>query len=117
MFHKTIMKLYNISNGVSADGTPVSPNVQYLAAGKLADVLAPPIEQKVDIKIGQSDEAKHSQEKLYGEMKKLAENQQKLLEAGHSIEEVQRLNLVIDVEEDDGEAEWAELNDEGKIDG
>ena len=103
MFHESLMKQYELMNGQASDGAFVSAQVQHLAAKTLAELTAQPIEQKVEIKIGQSDEAKASQEKTYIELEKIAKNQQALLRAGHSIEEVQRLNLKIEVESNDDE--------------
>ena len=87
----------------------VSFHVQHLAAKTLIEVLIPLEEQKVDIKIGQSDDAKAHNEKMFGEMRKIAENQQELLRQGHSLEDIQRLNLKIEIEEDNGEEEYAEI--------
>ena len=101
--HKALMKEAELMGGYDAHGRECSPTVQHLAAAKILDMLAPPIEQKVDIKIGQSDEAKDSQAKMIHEMKKIAENQERLLRDGHSIEEVQRLNLTIEVEDEDSD--------------
>jgi len=104
MFHAAVMKQYDLMNGKSADGEPVSPHVQHLSAKTLAELTAAPVEQKVDIKIGQSDDVKSQQEKTYKELEKIAINQQKLLEQGVPIEEVQKLNLRIsasDAEEED----------------
>jgi len=109
MFHASIMKQFNLMNGLSAAGSPVSAMVQHLAAKALADLTAPPIEQKIDIKIGQSDEAKSMQMKTFNAMNEIAKNQRALLEAGYDISQVQRLNLTIEVEEDDGEEEYADI--------
>ncbi len=109
LFHQMMMKQVELANGWDAHGRECSPTVQHLAASKIIDVTMQPIAQEIDIKIGQSDEAKDSQVKMFNEMEKIAQNQKKLLEAGHSIEEVQRLNLTIEIEEDDGEAEYAEI--------
>lgn len=101
MHHKMMMKQFELANGISADGTPVSPQVQHLAAKTILEMTMQPEDNTVELKIGQSDEAKASQEKIYTEMTKIAKNQQELLKAGHSIEEVQKLNLKVEVEPDD----------------
>ncbi len=111
-FHRAMMKQVELSNGIAAGGLPVSAQVQHLAAKTILEVAAPIVDQNVNLKIGQSDEAKSSQEKMIHEMQTLARNQQALLEAGHSIEEVQKLNLKIEVDVDDGEAEYAEIMEE-----
>jgi hypothetical protein len=79
----------------------VSPYIQHLASKTIIETLMPLEEQKVDITIGRSDEDKAAQSKMFSKMVEIAENQQKLIEQGVSIEEVQRLNLVIEAESDD----------------
>jgi hypothetical protein len=117
LFHKMIMKQVELASGWDAHGRETSGTVQHLAASKVIDTVAPPVAQEIDLKIGQSDEAKDSQSKMFDKMETIAQNQLKLLESGHSIEDVQRLNLTIEVEEDDGEAEYAEIfeEDEGRL--
>ena len=108
-FHASVKKQYELMNGVDALGLPVSPTVQHLAAKALGELTAQPIDTKVELKIGQSDEAKDSQAKMFGAMNELAKNQRELLKAGHSLEDVQKLNITIEVDEDDGDTEYAEI--------
>ena len=102
VFHKSIKKQISIM-----DDPDASFMVQHLASKTLIETLKPLQEQKIDIKIGQSDEAKEATERTYKEMAKIAENQQVLLRQGHSLADIQRLNLTIssageeDREEDD----------------
>jgi hypothetical protein len=113
LFHEAIMKEASLMRGIDANGNDVSPHVQHLAASTIMDKLAQPIEQKVDIKIGQSDEAKEGQEKMINEMKRIAENQQELLKKGYKLEEIQKLNLSIDVENDDDDTdEYIDIDDD-----
>jgi hypothetical protein len=111
-----LMKQVKLAEGWDAHGRECSPTVQHLAASKILDIVQQPIAQEIDLKVGQSDEAKDSQAKMMEEMKTIALNQQKLLAAGHSIEEVQRLNLKIEIDEDDGEAEYAEIIESNECD-
>ena len=111
LFHQMLMKQVELANGWDAHGRECSPTVQHLAASKIIDVVAPPVAQEIDLKIGKSDEAKSSDAKMLAEMEKIALSQKALLDAGHSIQEVQRLNLTIEVDEDDGEAEYAEIDE------
>lgn len=112
LFHESIMKEAMLMRGTDANGESVSAHVQHLAASTLIDKLAPPIEQKVDIKIGQSDEAKQAQGHMMEEMRKIAENQQALLRAGHKIEDIQRLNLEISAgPENDDDDEIIDVDD------
>lgn len=101
VLHQAIRKEMNLMND-----SDVSFHVQHLAAKTLIETLIPLEEQKVDIKIGPSDDAKQHNEKMFKEMRTIAENQQELLRQGHSLEDIQKLNLKIDVEEDDGEEEY-----------
>ena len=112
LFHQMLMKQVELASGWDAHGRECSPTVQHLAASKIIDVTMAPVAQEIDLKIGQSDEAKDSNAKMFTEMERIARNQKALLEAGHSIEEVQRLNLTIEVEEDDGESEYADIMEE-----
>jgi len=101
VLHQAIKKQVQLMNGVSSDGASVSPNVQHLASKTLIETLMPEEEQQVSIKIGQSNEAKQSQEKMFNELKRIAEDQQKLLKSGHKIEDIQKLNLTHSVEDED----------------
>ena len=116
LFHQMMLKQLELANGYDAHGNECSPTVQHLAASKILEITAPLEEQKIDIKIGQSDEAKDSQAKMFIEMKRIALNQQALLRKGHSIEDVQRLNLKVEIDEDDGEAEYADIIESGDED-
>jgi len=110
-YHEAIKKQYDLMNGRGADiDDRVSAHVQHLSAKTLAELTAPPIESQLNIKIEQSDGAKSAQEKMFEQMNSLAQKQQLLLEQGHNITDIQKLNLKIElVDEDDGEAEYAEL--------
>ena len=109
VFHKQVMKHVQLSDGISSNGMPVSATVQQLASAKLLDILAPPKEQEISLKIGQSDEAKASQEAMFDEMRRIAENQQKLLAEGHSLSDVQKLNMSIEIVD---EEEFIDVEDE-----
>ena len=87
------------------DDPDASLMVQHLASKTLIENLKPLEEQKHQINIGQTDEAKEATTRMTDQMRIVAENQQKLIEAGHSLQEVQKLNLVIEVEGDDDEEE------------
>lgn len=117
MFHASVMKQFELMNGQAAGGMPVSATVQHLAAAKLADLTAAPVEQKIDLKIGQSDEVRNQQEKTFQKLNEIAKNQRDLIAAGHDIAQVQRLNMIIDVEEDDGQEEYEQLDLEEFEDG
>jgi len=104
MFHKSLMKQYELMNGQAADGMPVSAQVQHLAAKTLAELTMQPIEQKVELEIGLSDEAKSVQEQLTEQIRKATDMQLHRLSSGEKISTVQRLGIsleskdVIDVE-------------------
>lgn len=81
----------------------VSPAVQQKAAETLIRELKPKEDATVNIKVGMSDEAKSQQAKLVDHIGQIALQQQKMLAAGMSISEIQKLNVqistAIDVEE------------------
>ncbi len=101
LFHKELMRQVNLADGVSSNGMPVSANIQQVASAKVLDITMQPIEQKIDLKIGQSDGAKEAQQMMFNEMKSIAERQKALLAAGHKIEDVQKLDMKIEVVDDD----------------
>jgi hypothetical protein len=112
LFHEAIMKEASLMRGVDSNGNEVSPHVQHLAASTIIDKLAQPIEQKVDIKIGQSDEAKEGQTKMLNEMRTIARNQQELLKKGHKIEDIQKLNMTIEIENNDDDDDYIDIEED-----
>ncbi len=109
LFHKELMRQVRLADGVSSNGMPVSANIQQVASAKVLDIVAPPIEQKIDLKIGQSDSAKDAQQQMFNEMKGIAERQKALLLAGHKIEDIQKLDIKIEVMDED---EFIEIEEE-----
>jgi len=101
MFHAAVKKQFNLMNGNSADGGPVSAHVQHLAAKELREITEMPIDNTIELKIGQTDESKKSQGIMIAKMAEIAKNQQEMLRQGYSIEEVQKLNLTLDKEDDE----------------
>jgi hypothetical protein len=85
----------------------VSPTVQQKAAETLIRELKPTEDSTVNIKVGMTDEAKSQQARLVDHISSIALNQQKMLAAGLSIEEIQKLNINI-VRDTFTEAEDAE---------
>jgi len=65
------------------------------AATALLKELRPPEAQQVELQIGLSDEVTEMHKKQTDSLLQIAENQRKMLEAGHSIEDVQRINATI----------------------
>jgi len=106
ILHKALMKQVRLM-----DDPDVSFHVQHLASKTLIETLKPNEEQQVSLKIGQSDEMKESQEKMFSELKRVAEQQQALLRAGHKIEDIQKLNLTIDVLEEE-EEDYVDIDDD-----
>lgn len=109
--HKAIMKQVELMDGTEANGGPVSATVQHLAAKALYELTAPDPTQTLELKIGQSDEAKDSQEKMFAAMSNIAKNQRDLLKAGHKLEDIQKLNLIIETDEDDDD-EFIDVEEE-----
>jgi len=74
------------------------------AATALLKELRPPEAQSVELQLGLSDEMLAVQEKQTAHLLTIAQNQQKFLEAGHSIDDIQKLHVnVIDAEVDEDE--------------
>ncbi len=103
LFHKQLMKQVELAAGWDAHGRECSPTVQHLASSKILDLLEPDRENTLNINLGQSEDAKNSQEKMYDKMTEIALSMQKQLEAGRNIEDIQRLNLTIDADIEDDE--------------
>jgi hypothetical protein len=110
-FHASIKKQYDLMNGIGANPDDrVSPTVQHLAAGKLADLTAPEKDNKITMSVEIGANTSNRLASTYNKLNEVAVNQQKLLEAGHSLEEIQKLNIVTsndfvdaDIDEDDEE--------------
>ena len=104
MFHAAIKKQFNLMNGNSADGTPVSAHVQHLAAKELAEQTKMPEDNTIELKIGMDEEAKTVQERLTEQLARSVDLQLKRLSAGESIGNIQKIgisveNEIVDVEE------------------
>ena len=104
MFHAAIKKQFNLMNGNSADGTPVSAHVQHLAAKELAEQTRMPEDNTIELKIGMDEEAKTVQERLTEQLARSVDLQMKRLSAGESIGSIQKIgisveNEIVDVEE------------------
>ena len=63
------------------------------AATALLKELRPPETQKVELQLGLSDEARAAQDKQNQQLISIAENQRRLLEAGHSIDDIQKIHV------------------------
>lgn len=101
MFHAAVQKQYNLMNGIGArHDDRVSAHVQHLAAKELAEMTKMPEDNTIELKVGMTDEAKRSQDNLFNQMQQLAQNQQKLLEAGHSVTDIQKLGLTANIADD-----------------
>lgn len=94
MFHAAIKKQFELMNGISAnDDEYVKAEVQQAAAKTLAELTKPQEDKTLNVKVGLSDEAVEASNRTLKQIRTIAENQRRLLEAGHPLEEVQRLNL------------------------
>ncbi len=103
MFHAAVKKQFQLMNGSSADGTPVSAHVQHLAAKELREIAEMPVDNTIELKLGMSDEAKSIQQQLTEQIARSVDIQEKRLMNGESIGDIQRIGVnldnVIDVEE------------------
>jgi hypothetical protein len=73
--------------------------VRQKAAESLMKELAQPDENNINLKIGMDAESKSMQEDLNEQLAKLAFNQSKLLEQGHSISDVQKIGINLNIED------------------
>lgn len=92
--HEAMMVRVNLMRGNSANqGERVSPLVQLQAAeGVYADTKMPE-DNTIELKMGMSDGAIESQNKLSDSIGRMAEAQMAKFAAGRSISEVQKLNI------------------------
>ncbi len=105
MFHASVKKQFQLMNGSSADGTPVSAHVQHLAAKELREITEMPVDNTIELKLGMSDEAKSVQQQLTEQIARSVDLQMKRLEAGESISDVQSIGVNLDLEIVDVELE------------
>ena len=95
--HLSIMKQYELMNGIAADGMAVSPQVQHLSAKALYELTEPQESSKIELKIGMDDESKSIQTKLMEQISKSVDLQMKRLNAGENISDVQSIGVNLDV--------------------
>jgi len=102
VFYQQIQVQARLAAGTDANGNPTSGTVQQLASKTLLELLKPEEANKLDITIGQSEEVKSSMDKIHDTLQEIAISQQKALQSGMKIEDIQKLRLVksneIDVE-------------------
>ena len=97
--NQLLQKMVNLSNGVGAKPDDyVSPTVQLNATIAAYDAVKIPDDNSMELKIGMSDSAMDSQNNLAEQIGKMAEIQMKNFQAGKSLNEVQRLNIVHEAE-------------------
>jgi len=102
VFYQQIGVQARLASGEDANGKPTSGTVQQLASKTLLELLKPEETNKIDLTIGQSEEARSSMDKIHDTLTQIAIGQQKALQAGMKIEDIQKLKLttteeVIDV--------------------
>lgn len=97
LHHAAIKKQLDLMNGIGAkEDDKVSAHVQHLAAGKLAELTAMPIDHSIELKIGMNDEAKSVQQALTDQLAAVVDMQMAKLDAGQNIGDVQKLNISVD---------------------
>ena len=97
MYHAAIKKQFDLMNGIGAkEDDKVSPHVQHLAAGKLAELTAMPEDNSIELKIGMTDEAKSVQQGLMEQLARATDAQMASLAAGKSINDVQKIGISTD---------------------
>lgn len=95
---RALMKNAQLMDGIAAptpDGEQmvVTPTVQQAASATILAELRPVVDNKMELKIGMSDEALSVQNNIAAQLEKMAEAQSAQLARGRSIGEVQKLNL------------------------
>jgi len=97
MFHASIKKQFDLMNGVGArPNDNVSAHVQLNAAISLAELTKMPEDNKIELQIGISDEAKSVQKGLTAQLARLADSQMARLANGEGIETVQKIGINTD---------------------
>ena len=97
LYHAAIRKQLDLMNGIGArEDDKVSPHVQHLAASKLAELTAMPVENSIELKIGMNDEAKSIQQGLMEQLAKVTDMQMSRLDSGEGIKSVQKLGINTD---------------------
>jgi len=87
----------------------VSPTVQHLASAKLFEMTDIPHDNSIELKIGLSDDVISEQKQMMKQLNTLALMQQKALEEGKSITDVQVIGNVLQTKEEDEEEDDEEL--------
>ncbi len=96
MFHAAVKKQFQLMNGHSAEGTPVSSHVQHLAAKELREITEMPVDNTIELKLGMSEESKSIQQQLIDQISKSVDIQERRLRLGESIGDVQRIGVDLD---------------------
>lgn len=98
---KLLHKLVDLSNGKGAKPDDyVSPTVQLNATLGALDYLKPPEDKSIDLKIGYNEEAKAMQQSIAEQLAANAALMRQQFEAGRSLKEIQRVNVIIDAGEE-----------------
>lgn len=98
---KLLHKLIELSNGKGAKPDDyVSPTVQLNATLGALDYLKPPEDKSIDLKIGYNEEAKAMQQSIAEQLAANAALMRQQFEAGRSLKEIQRVNVIIDAGEE-----------------
>ena len=93
-FHAAIKKQFDLMNGKgAAEDDYVSPNVQHLAASKLADLTAPAVENTLNVNVQQSETQFEYNRQMNQNIMSLIELQKQAFKRGVSVEELQKIHL------------------------
>lgn len=97
--NQLVKKLIDLTNGKGAKVDDyVSPTVQLNAALGALDILKPPEDKSIDLKIGLSEEAVAMQKNLADQIAASAAAMRQQFEQGKSIKEIQKVGITIDAE-------------------
>lgn len=96
--HQLVQKLLNLSNGKAAGDAPASATVQLNATLGLLEYIKIPEEQTINLTNGMNDETKAVTQNLADQIENAAKIQLARLQGGESLESIQKLGIVVDVE-------------------
>lgn len=106
----------NLARGIAVDGKPVSHMVQHLCAKTIIDNTKIEEDQTIQLKVGLTDDAKESRDRMANQMAVTAEAIQQAVRNGANITDIQALNLShddgVDTTDDYEDADYIDSGDE-----
>lgn len=101
--HQLVQKLLDLSNGRAANGDSASPTVQLNATLGLMELIKTPVEQTINLKTGSDDATLEATQNLAEQISRMADLQLARLRGGESLNNIQKVGIVLDADIEDGE--------------